>query len=77
MFVGLYELLFAENELLFGENRFVAGAKEERLEVGLRGKLASRGSVWTSARAVSRSCKRTEVLNEKSKNCLPVSQYNL
>ena len=91
LFVGPYELLFAENELLFAENElvvgakefvagakeFVAGAKEERLEVGLRGKLASRGSEWTSARAVSRSCKRTEVLNEKSKNCLPVSQYNL
>ena len=61
LFVDPYELLFAENELLFGENRFVAGAKEERLEVGLLGKLASRGSEWTSARAVRRSCKRKEV----------------
>ena len=75
MFVGPYELLFAENELLFAENRFVAGAKEfvagakefvagakeERLEVGLLGKLASRGSEWTSARAVSRSCKYKRV----------------
>ena len=57
LFVDPYELPFVENELLFAENRFVAGAKEERLEVGLRGKLASRGSEWTSARAVSRSCK--------------------
>jgi len=55
LFVGPYELLFVENELPFAENRFVAGAKEERLEVGLLGKLASRGSEWTSARAVRRS----------------------
>ena len=68
MFVGPYELLFAENELPFAENelpfaenKFVAGAKEERLEVGLRGKLASRCSEWTSARAVSRSCKERRV----------------
>ena len=61
LFVGPKELLFVENELVVGAKKFVAGAKEERLEVGLRGKLASRGSEWTSARAVSRSCKERSV----------------
>ena len=68
LFVGPYELPFAENELLFVENELVVvpkelfvGAKEERLEVGLLGKLASRGSEWTSARAVSKSCKYKSV----------------
>ena len=61
LFVGPYELLFAENKFVAGAKEFVAGAKEERLEVGLLGKLASRGSVWTSARAVRRSCKERSV----------------
>ena len=72
LFVDPYELQFAENELFVGAKEFVAGAKEERLEVGLLGKLASRGSEWTSARAVSKSCKRKELLNKNSKNCLSV-----
>ena len=70
--LAVVELFVDPYELLFAENRFVAGAKEERLEVGLCGKLASRGSEWTSARAVSRSCKRKELLNKNSKNCLSV-----
>ena len=75
LFVDPYELQFAENELFVGAKEFVAGAKEDRLEVGLLGKLASRGSEWTSARAVSRSCKRKEVLifRQNSKNCLDLS----